>query len=57
MEIQSKKIIVKPNCRKVHGVEGAIDTGLGIIKDAYLRDIKAPINSEADFEITMVIKR
>lgn len=56
-KIQCKKVIIKPNCRKVHGIYGALQVALRLIKKAYEDTIILDCNKDADYEVTLTVIR
>ena len=57
MELRVAKVTIKKNCRKVHGVEGAIDEAFRITKEKYLNAMSFDINKDESFVLELIVNR
>ena len=57
IQIRVAKVMIKKNCRKVHGIEGAIDEAFRITKEKYLKAMEFKINEDETFTLELEVDR
>ncbi len=56
-KIKAGEVLIRENCRKIHGRETAFDVAASRLKTRYLAAMKFDSNKAADFRIVMTLER
>jgi hypothetical protein len=55
--MKATEIRIKKECRKLHGVEGALEKAVEILREKYLKYMEAECNKDAVIRIEIHIER